>query len=167
MASKLINTILNSLRPYMNYVFYVMIFVIFLVAGILAYKQYVVPKINKTPFSDVANTNRQAQTFDVYFFSADWCPHCKKAKPEWQDFVANNDGKTVNGGTIRCHTVDCTDDSSTTIVTTDMTTAELIKKYKIEGYPTVKLVKMDGSTYDYDSKISRSSLETFVSTVTK
>jgi thiol-disulfide isomerase/thioredoxin len=165
MASKLLNTILNSLRPYMNYILYTIIFIIFLVVTILAYKKYAVPAINKSPFTDVANASKQGQTMDIFFFFADWCPHCKKAKPEWQDFMTNNDGKVFNGTTLKCHTVDCTDDSSTEVVTTNMTTAQMIKQYNIEGYPTIKLIRGDGTVYDYDSKITRSSLETFVTTV--
>ena len=165
MASKLLNTILNSLRPYANFIFYIIIFIIFLVVAILAYKQYAVPAINKSPFTDVANADKRGQTMDMFFFYADWCPHCKKAKPEWEDFMSKNDGKTFNGSTIKCHSVDCTDDSSTEVVTTDMNTAQMIKKYNIEGYPTIKLVRGDGTAYDYESKITRSSLETFVTTV--
>jgi len=164
MGSKLINTILNSLRPYGNYIFYMIIIIIFLVVAILAYKQYVSPVIHKSPFTDVANANNQNVSLDMFFFYADWCPHCKKAKPEWEDFVKNNDGKTFNDMKLKCHTIDCTDDSSTDVVDTGITTAEMIKKYNIEGYPTIKLVK-GSTTYDYDSKITRTSLETFVNTI--
>jgi len=164
MASKLLNTVLNSLRPYVNYIVYIIIFIIFVVVAVLAYKQYAAPAVNKSPFTDVANAATTGKPLDIFFFYADWCPHCKKAKPEWEDFMKNNNGKTFNGSTLKCHSVNCTDDSSTEVVTTGMTTAEMIKQYNIEGYPTIKLVRGD-VVYDYDSKITRSSLETFVNTV--
>jgi thiol-disulfide isomerase/thioredoxin len=164
MASKLINTILNTLQPYGNYIFYIIIFIIFLVVAILAYKQYASPVINKSSFTDVANANNQNVSLDIFFFYAEWCPHCKNAEPQWDDFSKNNDGKSFNGLRLKCHKINCTDDSSTKIFETGITTAEMIKKYNIEGYPTIKLVK-GNTTYDYDSKITRTSLETFVNTI--
>jgi hypothetical protein len=41
---------------------------------------------------------------------------------------------------------------------------DLIRKYNIEAYPTIKMVK-DNYTIDYEAKINADSLEKFVQSV--
>ena len=90
----------------------------------------------------------------IYFFHADWCPHCKKAQPEWDTFKMSHHNKTVNGYTIKCISVDCTDDK-------ESTAKNLINQYNVESYPTVKMVK-DNTTIDYDASVKTESLKKFV-----
>ena len=40
----------------------------------------------------------------------------------------------------------------------------MINKYKIEGYPTIKLLK-DGNVIEYDAKPNKATLEQFLNTV--
>jgi hypothetical protein len=40
----------------------------------------------------------------------------------------------------------------------------MISKYKIEGYPTIKLLK-DGQVIEFDSKPTQASLKQFLTTV--
>jgi thiol-disulfide isomerase/thioredoxin len=51
---------------------------------------------------NISNANRRIQTAVIYFFHADWCPHCKKALPIWQEFVSKYDQTNVNGLIINC-----------------------------------------------------------------
>ena len=156
--SKLVNTFLNYIRPFTKYAWVFFIIMIFIIVAYMGYKRYAAPIAAKSAYKDVANTNQRGMNADIYFFHADWCPHCKKAAPEWEKFQSEYNGKTLNGYTIIAHDVNCTNDE-------DPGTADMINKYKIQGYPTVKLTTDDGKTIDFDSKITKNSLETFVSTV--
>jgi thiol-disulfide isomerase/thioredoxin len=112
---------------------------------------------DKKKFSDVANANTSDNEVIVLFFHADWCPHCKSAMPEWVKFKGEYDGKTVNGYTVVCQDVNCTEETS------DITHS--IDEYSIDSYPTVKMLK-DGQKIEFDSKITQYTLEQFVTTMT-
>ena len=90
------------------------------------------------------------------FFHVDWCPHCKKALPEWNNFKKQFADKEVNGYIVKCVDVDCTDETSDV--------QNMINKYSIESYPTVKMIK-DNNTIEFDSKISTNTLEHFVNSM--
>ena len=150
----LIEVITKYIRPYYYYIMVVVVFIIFLTIGIYAYNT--IQSQQKNKFSDVANANRRNRDAIVYFFHVDWCPHCKKALPEWKNFVSKYDNKEINGYRVKCVDKDCTKETS------DIT--ELINRYNIDSYPTIKLIK-DSSTIDFESKITASSLEKFVNTM--
>jgi len=141
-------------RPYYYYIVGLLIFIIFIVVGTLAYKNITGNQKNK--MSDVANANRRNREAIVYFFHVDWCPHCKKALPEWNNFSSKYNNKEINGYLIKCKDMDCTNESS------DIT--DFINRYSIDSYPTIKLIK-DNTTIDFESKITASSLEKFVNTM--
>ena len=112
---------------------------------------------DKKKFSDVANANTSDNEVIILFFHTDWCPHCKSAMPEWVKFKGEYDGKTVNGYTVVCQDVNCTEETS------DITHS--IDEYSIDSYPTVKMLK-DGQKIEFDSKITQYTLEQFVTTMT-
>ena len=93
----------------------------------------------------------------IYFFHADWCPHCKKALPEWKGFSQTNDGKVINGYKVNCVDIDCTNED-------DSKVTEYINKFEIDSYPTVKMIK-DGKTIEFDSRITNNTLNSFLETM--
>ena len=144
------------IRPYYYYIIFTVVFIIFLVVGIYWYKRQKSQTQNR--FKDVANQNRRNQQSNIYFFFADWCPHCKRAKPEWDAFKSQYNGTQVNGYQINCVEVDCSSDSPSSEVKASM------NKFNVTSFPTVKLVK-DDTTIDFESKITRTSLASFVNTM--
>uniref|UniRef100_A0A6C0HRS6 Thioredoxin domain-containing protein n=1 Tax=viral metagenome TaxID=1070528 RepID=A0A6C0HRS6_9ZZZZ len=88
---------------------------------------------------------------EFLFFYTDWCPHCTSAKPEWAAF--KKETTTVNGYTITYNDVNCTKESATS--------ESMMEKYKVEGFPTIKLV-VNGKVYDFDSKPTKQNLTQFV-----
>lgn len=137
----------------------VFLLILFIIAGAYAYKWYATPKLEPKVYDDVANANRNNIPVNVLFFSAEWCPHCIKAKPEWQSFSDKYNGKPVNGYVINCINVDCTDSEADTEVQT------YIQKYKIEHYPTIKMVIGD-KIIDYEASVTSSNLGQFVESST-
>ncbi len=157
--SKIVDTILNLARPYLWIIFVILLFVVFSIAGYYGYRKYAKDIASKTKFADVANANRTNKTATLYMFHVDWCPHCKNALPEWKKFKEAYNGQQINGYKLKCEDIDCTNDGE------DENIAVIIKKYNIQSYPTVKLVIDGGETIEFDSKITKSSLHTFVTTV--
>jgi thiol-disulfide isomerase/thioredoxin len=110
------------------------------------------------------NANREHDTFNsdsnkvatMMLFYVDWCPHCKTAKPEWENLKSEYEGKQINGYTIAFTEYNCTTESAET--------DELMNRYKIEGYPTIKLIK-DNQVIEYDAKPTKSTMEQFLHTV--
>lgn len=153
--ANVIELLRKIVSPYYRYILGAVIFVIFAYAGYYAYNEYYVkPKQNRL-FGDVANANRR-NPVTIYFFHVDWCPHCKKAQPEWDKFANEYNNKEVNGYIVKCQDIDCTQETS------DVTRA--INQYKIESYPTVKMVK-DEKTIEFDARINQNTLDQFVNTM--
>lgn len=160
--SKLVNAFLNYIRPFTRYAWIFFIIFMFITVAYYGYKRFASSKIDNSKYSDVANAEHRGYNADIYFFHVDWCPHCKKAAPEWEKFRSEYNGKTVNGYTIVTHDIDCTEDK---MENENQNVAEMIKKFDIQGYPTVKLTTDNGKTIDFESKITKNSLETFVNNV--
>ncbi len=157
--SKIVDTILNLVRPYFWIVLVVILFLLFSVVGYYGYKKYTKDVVTKTKFADVANADRTNRGATIMLFHVDWCPHCKTALPQWKKFKDAYNGQQINGYKLKCVDVNCTEDGE------DENIAVMIKKYDIQSYPTVKLVIDGGETIEFDSKITKDSLHKFVTTV--
>ncbi len=137
-----------------------MIIVSALLFGVLGYYIYTNYFSNKTQYNanrENFDTNQESnKTANLMLFYVDWCPHCKTAKPEWESLKSEYEGKNINGYTLTFTEYNCTTESPET--------DELMNKYKIEGYPTVKLLK-DNQIVEYDAKPTKSTMEQFLHTV--
>jgi thiol-disulfide isomerase/thioredoxin len=162
------------LKPYQQIIITVSAFILFVGLAYYAYVTFFLPYQEKQKMADVANVNTRKRIAAIYFFYVDWCPHCKTAKPEWNNFKVQYNNKEMNGYIIKCYDINCTEDNGTIEITdmpeeannikvTPTKIADLIRKYNIEGYPTIKMTK-DDYTIDYDAKITSDSLEKFVQT---
>jgi thiol-disulfide isomerase/thioredoxin len=117
--------------------------IIVLILGILFYFYFY--KTTES-FEDDKNTNKELnQTADLMYFFTDWCPHCKTAKPEWEKIKEYLDGNKINNYNIHCIEYDCSKQ------TPDV--EDLMDKYKVEGYPTMKL-RINGNLKIVDSVIT-------------
>jgi thiol-disulfide isomerase/thioredoxin len=141
----------------LDYKFIILGIIGFSILGYLIYDQF----INK---NTVFNANREQGTSDpnsnktaeMMLFYVDWCPHCKTAKPEWENLKSEYEGKQINGYNLKFTEYNCTAESAEN--------DELMNKYKIEGYPTIKLLKGD-QVIEYDAKPTKSTMEQFLHTV--
>ena len=146
----------EKIKPYSKTFLIVLLLGIFVYAAYIGYTKWTKPKkesVSAGIYQPVGNRDAT-----IYFFAADWCPHCKKAKPEWSKFVSRHDGRTVGGFKITCVHVDCTNAELPEA-------AHMISKFNITTYPTVKMIK-DNQTFEFDSKITDQNLEEFVNLTT-
>ena len=87
-------------------------------------------------------------------FYADWCPHCVKFKPEWDRMTsALNETSTKKGKKVKMMKVNCEENKA------------LASKYGIDGYPTIKVLMMDGgkeSAEDYSGQRNMSAIKEYL-----
>jgi len=125
--------------------------------GYTFYKQYV---SSKTAFSanreNASADPNSSKSANLMLFYVDWCPHCKTAKPEWETLKSEYEGKSINGYNVVFTEYNCTNESAEV--------SQLMDKYSIEGYPTIKLIK-DNQVIEYDAKPTKSTMEQFLHTV--
>jgi len=140
-------------------IIYVILAIFLILFGYYMYKSYTSSsestayKANRENMPAGSKQNNEAE---MILFYVDWCPHCKTAKPEWESLKSEYATKTVNGYNIIFTEYNCTNESAEV--------EELMNKYKIEGYPTIKLLK-DNQVIEYDAKPTKSTMEQFLNTV--
>ena len=152
-------SIMNRFSGLMNWkTLLLIIFILFLIIfAYYTYKNYVT---NKTSFKanreHIPKDQQSNKTANLMLFYVDWCPHCKTAKPEWESLKSQYEGKNLNGYNLMFTEYNCTNESEEI--------SQLMDKYNIEGYPTIKLIK-DNQVIEYDAKPTKSTMEQFLTTV--
>ena len=146
-----------SLKDYIKF-FVILVAICALISGIgYVYKTQDAPKLDP---SYVANKEfskgGEEQVAIVNMFSADWCPHCRAAKPVWKEVKSEYNGKVINGKTIKFVIIDCTKQ--------DAKVQNLLKEHDVKGFPTIKM-NAGGKTYDFEAKVTKPALEQFLQSV--
>ena len=87
----------------------------------------------------------------LVLFYADWCGHCKKFKPIWDDMSnqSNKDGKN------KLLKIDLGGD--------DPKNTSIMEKYKVDGFPTVALLNNGKLEETYNGERSKEALSNFIS----
>lgn len=145
----------------MNIILYILAAILFIGLAVYIYYKYVSPKVKPAykpnreilPEGSDASSQKQAE---LLFFFANWCPHCKLAKPYWEEVKNEYNNKVINGYKLVFTEVDCTKENDET--------ENLMNKYNIEGFPTIKLLK-DNQIVEYDAKVTKETLVQFINTV--
>ena len=158
--SSTVDLLLSYVRAYYFRIMIVVLFVVFVIAGFYAFKQFYPSVTSTNKFKDVANITPTGKEITITMYHVDWCPHCKKALPGWKQFTDEYNGKNVNGSKIVCVDLDCTDNKDPKIKNL------LEKEPVIDSFPTVRgvMVGNDGKEINiqYKSKITKDNLEKFV-----
>jgi thiol-disulfide isomerase/thioredoxin len=143
-----------------THIVYLLAAVLFIVISVSFYYYYFKPKYlaqSYTPNSEHDQDSGESNnTAELMLFYVDWCPHCKTAKPDWDEVKAQFQNKTINGYQVVFTEINCTTETEEV--------EKLMNKYKVEGYPTIKLIK-DGQVIEYDAKPSKDTLIQFLNTV--
>jgi thiol-disulfide isomerase/thioredoxin len=150
----------DFIKPRNRMILYIFLIVVFSVASYYAYTSMVKPRLAfyENFGADVSNDNNRQDQATIMGFFADWCPYCKKATPDWNEFTKPlSDDKTATYGryVLRAETVDCSDGND-----------PRIQKYAVDGYPTVIIIK-DGQATRFKGKISTDGLKQFATDTLK
>ena len=135
--------------------------ILFSILASVYYFYYVAPQIKAQYKANSEhlmkdNDSSTSKSAELLFFFADWCPHCKSAKPIWNDLKAEYENKTINGYKVVFTDVNCSEETAEV--------DKMMNQYNVEGYPTIKLLK-DGQVIEYDAKPSKDTLNQFLNTV--
>ena len=146
---------LKSIKISQNVIIGIVIFILFAVISFYCYKTYA-PKSAYKANREPVDGSSSGKTAEIMLFFVDWCPHCKTAKPIWEELKAEYQNKKINGYAVVFTEINCTNETPEV--------ENMVNKYKIEGYPTIKLLK-DGQVIEYDAKPSKATLDQFLNTV--
>ena len=144
-----------------NYWVIIVAVIVFSGIAIYYYSSYLAPK-TQTNYSGnnehgaTSNQTSDSKEAELLLFYVDWCPHCKTAKPAWNDIKSEYENKTINGYKVIFTEVNCTEETAEV--------EQMMNKYNIEGFPTIKLLK-DGQVIEYDAKPTKETLTQFLNTV--
>jgi len=134
---------------------------VFVSLALFVYNKYVAPRLNPdfVPNKEFINKEHEdgIDTATLYYFKADWCPISKKTDPiitELENFYRQNAIKNVdfNFSTINGETSE-----------TEMGAFEAKYSVKIDGYPSIFLVKND-KIIEYNAKPDLNTLKEFINT---
>ena len=133
--------------------------ILFAVISGVYYVYYVAPqmKAKYIPNHELpSNSDGTNPTAELLFFYAEWCPHCKTAKPIWNELKTEYANKMINGYKIIFTEINCSEETAEV--------DKMMNQYNVEGYPTIKLLK-DGQVIEYDAKPAKDTLIQFLNTV--
>ena len=157
------DTVLYYLDPYRYYyIGFIYVFIFFLILCAVAYYVYkndLIKYYNDMGTSNIPNASSNKGDTSIMFFYTNWCPYSKRAEAVWDSTSSKYDKEFVNGYKCNFLKYDLTNED-------DLKPKKLIKDFKIEGYPTVKM-KKGNDIIDFDAKITPTSLEEFIQNVTQ
>lgn len=159
MSSTSSSSFINKLRDFISKLKIKSVLVFILIVFLLIVIYYIYTKYFSNGVGKmIENMENQSgdKTAELMLFHVDWCPHCKTAKPEWDQVKAEYQNKSINGYKVIFNEINCTDETPEKV--------KMIETYKIEGYPTIKLVK-DNQVIDFDAKPTKDTLTKFLNTV--
>lgn len=161
----IIETCYNLIKSNIKYIGIIGVIIVFIFVGLYVYNNYV-KKLFEPDY--VANkeftrhrVNSKGQRIGssaqnqavIYYFYADWCPHCVNAKTEMNKIKQNYDDQKMNNYIITFEDVNCSNPTSNE--------EELMEKYNVEGFPTIVLETSSGVVH-YDANIKEAEFKTFL-----
>ena len=155
-------TISSASELYQSYKRPIILFFILIIFSYVLYyiyNAYVLPLLNiKYSDNKEFDTKEKGVKYNLHLFYANWCPHCIKAKPQWQNLkndyhMDNTNYKKIRGNSLYFIEHDCTDGGE----------ENNMDKYGVEGFPTVILEKGNDLVY-FDAKPTYDNLVNFLQT---
>jgi thiol-disulfide isomerase/thioredoxin len=140
-----------------NFIIVLCLSAIFLGAALYIYIYYISPKLNPdfVPNREFVKKDTSIKHATLYLFYVNWCPHSKKALPIWEVLKKRFDGKDVNGITVNLVDINGEQDEEA------VADFEGSYKVKVEGYPTIFLIKGD-QVIEYDATPTETTLIEFL-----
>jgi len=156
-------------NSYFEYGAYFLLIMILIFICVYIYYEYV---DKKTTFSssnefidkgDMADTSKNNPV--LFYFYADWCPHCQKLKDNGvHQHIIKLDGTTYGDNdeiTLTVKDLECNKEGE------DGGEAQkYMKEYNVDGFPTVMLVS-NGEIFEFEAKIDKKNINSFINTVLK
>ena len=150
------NDFVSSAKDKSGIIIILLLILVFLSVSIFIYNNFIKSFLNNKHSlnREHVNANNSDDVLILYFYTQ-WCPYCKQSLPEinkFEDYI--NGLNAENSYKITLTKIDCDENSS------------MADKYKIQGYPTIKLI-YKGKVYDYNAKPNYENLIQFLETSIK
>ena len=128
----------------MDYLYYALAATVVFFIAVTAYKYYAQPPVvEQDTFTGGAGNTE----YKFVMFGVDWCPHCVKAKPEFEALGAT---QTIGGKTVACRAIEAEKNP------------ELVRG-KVSGYPTIQLYDAQGKLVkEYSGQRTAEGFQTFL-----
>jgi len=161
MAQSFTSIIMDFIDKYKFYAWMLLLVVLLFIGFLYVYRKNFNKLLNNKEIKNIPNSG-SGNDVEIIMFTVDWCPHCKKAKSAWNDFVNGYNNKMIGTKHIYCKEINLTSKDQGDRGYEDYKKAEVIaKRYNIDGYPTIKMIDGD-NVIDFDAKITTYALERFV-----
>jgi hypothetical protein len=130
----------------MERLYYALAAAIVLFLAVTAYRYYVQPPIiEEETFTD---GGAGAPAYKFVMFGVEWCPHCVKAKPE---FEALGSTQTIGAHEVQMQVIDPEKEEN-----------PYKESVKISGYPTVVLLDGAGKATEYEGARTTEGFQQFL-----
>ena len=146
-SAKSVKTTLETIYSKRHILVMLLIACLFIWIGVYVYKTYVSSYLGSSLEGYASSMGENAppssenqKTATLYMFGTTWCPHCKTAKPVWDDYVRNNENLKVGNYDILFKSVDCDAEKN------------IADKFNVKGYPTFKLERGPGDIVEFEAK---------------
>lgn len=139
------NKSLRNVEKYVENNRFVVLLVLLVVVVFLCSMQ----KKNRENFESNSLEHNPSTEFMVVFFKMEGCGHCKNFAPTWDKVSSKMNNKKVNGKTCK-------------MVTVDSSNAELTRKYKVSGFPTIMKVSGNNAK-EYEGDRTENDVVKFIS----
>lgn len=146
-----IQNIISSITGNKNVMLILLVSAILIGVAVYVYINYIQPRLNPKYVENKEILQQENNEAELYYFYTNWCPYCKKAKPEWEQLKNEFENKPINGTIVYFREIDCEKDEETA------------NQFNVEGYPTIKLVT-NGKIIEYDAKPNYDTLVEFLHT---
>lgn len=90
---------------------------------------------------------------ELVIVKAEWCGHCKRAKPEFDRLVRASPIKLQDGSEVTVRMID------------EALQKEEVKKLGVQGYPTIKFIPIGDAAVDYSGERTYSGVMSFLQNV--
>ncbi len=139
--------------------------VLFIGVAFYIYQNYILPRLEPTYVTNAELDDNQRGTdgigepyAEIYFFHTEWCPYSQEAMPIWKGLKEKLNNTKINKHTLLFKEIDGEKNQS------KITEFEQEYKKKIEGFPTIMLIK-DKQVVDYEAEVNGDNLTEFINSV--
>ena len=152
-----VNIVKSNFSP-KKFIIIFLLIALFLGAAFYVYNKYVAPRLNPNFVANrefTENEPTDGGPTALFLFYATWCPYSKKVLPVWEELKEKYDRKVINRYSVVFKEFDG-DKQEKEI-------DEISKRFKkkIDGYPTIILVK-ENEVIEFDANPTQENLEEFL-----
>lgn len=107
------------------------------------------------PQESFTNNNSNGKDCIIRFFYVDWCGHCKNAKPQFTQFMNQNNGKTIKGKMVTIEMINCESSDQN---------KKLASQFNVKGYPTI-IAMINGKEVQYNGPRTTAGLDQWLNSI--